>query len=79
MVDRKGSVFVDYFDGVAQLDSLLNPPKLMPKFVVLVENTVPRVIDEADKKFVGFLQGKKVFFTPEEVEKYILYWPTPFK
>lgn len=73
MVEVRSNNYVDYFDGESSLDALLNPPKPVARFVSPVDNTViHKPIDETDVKLIGFLVGRKVYFSEAELEKYII-------
>jgi hypothetical protein len=72
MVESGSNNYVDYFDGASILDALLNPPKPVSKFVSPVIDIVHRPIDDTDIKLISFLMGRKVYFSQEELEKYII-------
>lgn len=72
MVESGSNEYIDYFDGASLLDALLNSSRPVSGFISPVENIVRRPVDDIDKKLIGFLKGKKVYFSKEEIEKYII-------
>jgi len=75
MVESLSNFFgdsVDYFDGPSKLESLLNPVAPTIKRFQFVENVKFKPIDETDLKLISYLQGKKVYFSEEELNRYII-------
>ncbi|MFZ3301455.1 MAG: hypothetical protein WA152_01930 [Microgenomates group bacterium] len=73
MVESGSNNYIDYFDGISILDALLNPSKPVARFVSPVDNSViHKPVDQTDVKLIGFLTGRKVYFTEEEINKYII-------
>lgn len=64
--------FIDYYDGDSVLDSLLNPPEQTKRFIPPLGVVRSKPVDNTDTKLVSFLKGKKVYFTDEEIEQYII-------
>lgn len=62
----------DYFDGNTILDSLLSLEKLAEKFIPPVDNVKHKPVDDTDVKLIGYLTGRKVYFSEEELKKYII-------
>lgn len=72
MVELLPNEFVDFFDGESALQSLLNPPKPVVRFISPVGDITHKPVDDTDLKLIGFLTGRKVYFTDEEIKRYII-------
>ena len=72
MVELWPNISTDFFDGNKVLDALLNPPKPVARFVLPVADVESKPVDETDSKLISYLMGRKVCFSEEELDKYII-------
>ena len=72
LLSKQTTSFVDYFDGLARLYVLLNPTQPAKKRILTIDSVKHKPVDKTDLKFISFLQGKKVCFNEEEIDKHLI-------